>query len=109
MAEMDFYTLVDELAEIGPVPEVPRTPVDLMNENATELSATELLEHLREESAAAFGCRLPFFEPRGDGKAGTLGKARDRFFLFLKGNAVFALLGGRNSDVRSIVVTPFLW
>src|SRR6185369_15860607 len=91
--EMDGDAGVDKLAEVGPIPQVPRAPVDLVDDESVGLALPQEAEHLRELRATALRRRPGLLEPLGNGEAVGRGIAGDRIALFLRRYPFYLLLG----------------
>ncbi len=66
MDEADIGPQVNELANLGPVVEIPRTTVDAMNEDTGSLVFPEQIQHLFEHGPTSAGSALRFGEPAAD-------------------------------------------
>jgi len=99
---MDFDSRIDQLSKISPILEVPRTPVDLVNDHALCLPLTELPHHLREDGAASLCRTLALFKPLRDDETVSLRVLADCVLLLLEGNSLFSLFGGGDAGVSEI-------
>lgn len=106
---MDFNAFVDQFAKIGPVLEVPRAPVNFMDDDARSLPFTELREHLVPHGPPRFRGGLALFEPFNDFQIVPYRVSLDGFLLFGQRYASFALPSRGDSDVAVILFQRFGW
>jgi len=58
---MDVDSAVDHLAEVRPVPEIARAPINLVDDHTTRIASLQLTDHLGEHGPTDTCRRLPFF------------------------------------------------
>ena len=84
-------TAVYEIPKIGPVAQIARTAVDLVDEEAVGLPGAQGIHHHREGAPPLLGCRFCLLEPLRDGEAGTRRVRLDRASLLDQRGAALAL------------------
>lgn len=101
ISEMHFDSLIDELAEFGPVLEVPGASVDFVHDHAGSQTLTKSLDHAIEDWTACFSSRLLLFQPLNNLEVGSRSKLLDGICLLLQGDA-FSLSCRRDTDVGKV-------
>src|SRR5581483_62551 len=100
---MYFDALVNEIAEIRPIPEIARASVDLMDDHSPGIAALELSNHLAENRPAAFGRRFQFLKPLGNAQILPLRVTLNGRALLLERDA-FALTGRGHTYIAIILI-----
>src|ERR1039458_4888598 len=100
--EMDFAALVGKFTDGGPILEIARTTVQLVEDDPLGFSAAEKLESLVEYGASLLGGGFCFLKPSGDVKVIALGIAQNRVALLLKRHPCCSLFDGGNACVSDI-------
>ncbi|HEY2445041.1 MAG TPA: hypothetical protein VGI20_04815 [Rhizomicrobium sp.] len=88
MRELHIDSAVEQLAQMRPVPKVPRAPVDFVNDDALGLAPFHAGEHFGKYRAACFRGGLFFFEPLSDLDTVPISVRAYGGFLFFKRNAL---------------------
>src|SRR5262249_28601451 len=91
VGKVNFYSLVNEFSEVGPVFQVPRATVNLVDDDSSTFAFIKQLEHFVKDRPAPFGSRLSLLKPFADLQLVPLRIALDSVALFLKRNSFFAL------------------
>jgi len=83
VCEVNLDALVNQIAEIGPIPQITGAPVDLMRDDSGCMALLKCFEHLREDGPTLLRGSLELFKPLADGQVVTPRIPFDGRFLLL--------------------------
>src|SRR5947209_1307795 len=96
---MQFDANIDQLSEIGPVLQVSRTSINLVENDPVRRALSQEPDHFIENRPSELCCRLTFFKPSNNSEAKSFCVSIYGIVLLLERDAALSLFCCRHTDV----------
>jgi hypothetical protein len=102
--EVNLNALIRKLADSRPIPEVARSPVQLMQDDSPGASATKQFECAVEHGTTLLGRGFHLLQPDANRQSIAFGVTQNRLALFLQRDSLGSLFHRGDTDVADVSV-----